>query len=422
MVGLVLTNDLHSFMFKLDLSQPGWSDNYGYGFLYYIIVVVLLLQLIGSIVIMFTKTKRGSKRFGIIFPLIFITVLAIYIVGYATRVPFFAESDVTMVYCVFTLLFLELCIRTGHIPVNTHYRDLFRSVGLKLQITDDRGNSLLTSDNSEPFDAELWDKLKNNGMPVYKNENTLILKNKISGGYAVWHEDVTSIVRLKAEIEKSNRQLETSNKLLSQIAQAKEKESQIKSRNILYAAFEKNIAVHEQKLTQMLRFPPIDDLEIPVYMGIVAILACFVKRQFNLLISEMNGNESVSSTEFAAYADELAELAKFTGPQFMIYCNLTGEINMWHAMLFYDFFYSIVEWTILKKGTGSFVNIVSENGSITMNLMLSADAVRYMLPEKLAEEINAAGGLFIKEDQGDITVLRMSLPEMIFPEGGDRNA
>ncbi|MCL2815939.1 MAG: hypothetical protein FWD23_15190, partial [Oscillospiraceae bacterium] len=424
LIGLVMTNDLHGIMFKMDLSRPGWSStgNYSYGLLYFIVMSALLLQLIAGIIVIFTKIKHSPLRFGVIFPLGFIAALIGYMVGYVLNIPVFTESDMTLIICMFALLFLEISIRAGQIPVNTHYRSLFKNAGLNLQITDESGASAFTSKDAEPLDTKLWERLKNSGAPIHIDENTLLLKNKISGGYAVWRENIYAINKLKAEIEISSRQLEDSNRLLSNIARAKEKESQINPRRMLYAAFEKNIAGYEQKLTQMLRSVPADDSEIPAYMGTVAILVCYVKRQFNLLISEINGNETISFNEFVVYIDELAELARLTGTQFIICCDLRGEIGTRQAILFYDFFHSVMEWTITGKNPGSLVNIMSADGVVCMNLMSSAESMNYNLPEKTSEEIRAAGGLFTKDDQEDIAVLRLSLPERTVSGGGEHNA
>ena len=427
LVVLVFTNDLHGMAFKLDLSQPGWSytDNYSYGFIYYIIAATLLVQLVCGIVLMFTKIKNSPRRFGIIFPLIFTFLLILYIAGYAVRIPLFTESDMTLVMCMFALLFLEVCIWTGQIPVNLRYRALFKNAGLKLQITDGNGNSIFASDDAEPLDDILWDKLKYSETPIYTDDNNLLLKNKISGGYAIWQENIEIISRLKKEIELSNQQLETSNRLLSQFVGAKENEAQINSRNMLYAAFEKNIAGNEKKLADMLRSIPEESSgtsEISGYMGTVAILVCYIKRRFNLLISEMNRNETVSFNEFIVYIDELAELARLTGVQFIVCCNLTGEILTRNAILFYEFFNSVIEWTVAHKISGSVVNIISKDGRIGMNLMTPADFIDYVFPGQIAEQINLSDGLFVKEDQKDIIALRLSLPEDNISGGGENNA
>ena len=407
LIGFVFTNDLHGLTFKLNISEPGWSGNYGYGVFYYIVMIALLMEIICAIIIMFAKTKESPGRFVIVFPFIFIAALIIYITGYALRVPFFYEIDMSVIMCAFALLFLELCIRTGQIPVNTHYGIFFKNTGLNLRITDDNGNNIFSSDNLNNFDD---------------NKDILLLKNKISGGYAVWQENISSVAKLKSEIESASLELEKSNKLLSNVAHAREKESQMKSRRVLYAAFEKNIAEHEQKLAEMLRFIPEKDAEFSdysiysdysVYMATVAILVCYIKRKFNLLVSEINGNKSVSSNELYAYIDELTELVRPAGAQFIFNGSLTGEINTRHAILFYDFFYSVIEWAIQKKINECVVNIESNKNksAINMSMMLSIEAMKYILPEKITKEAHVLNGLFIKEDQEDIAVLRLSLPK-----------
>ena len=419
LIGLVMTNDLHGMMFKLDLSQAGWSatGNYSYGIIYFIVMAALLIQLIAGIVLLFTKTKHSPRRFRIILPVIFTTALVIYVAGYALNVPVFAESDMTLMVSMFALIFLELCIRAGHIPVNTNYRQLFQKTGLNLQITDRNGVSVFASDESAPLDAVVWERLIESDAPIYTDDNTLLLKHEISGGYAVWRKDITAINKLKNEIEAANCEIEAANVLLSNEAQEKERDTLVKTQVELYAAFEKDIAAHEQRLDEMLRHIPEDEPERAVYMGAVAVLVCYIKRRCNFLALEMSGTETSALYEYVVYIDELAELARLAGIKCLTYCNLSGEIKLRHAMLFYDFFYAAAEWTIMNKNHGMIAQTLSENEKLVMRLVISGSAAAYTLPKWTEEEITLAGGIFEKKelDEDGIGLF------LSFPEGGERN-
>jgi hypothetical protein len=432
LAGLAMTNDLHNMMFILDLSQPDWSSNYGQGFYYYVFIALLLAELSGGILLMSVNSKRSPRRFGIIFPIVFIAVLAVYIAGYATRIPFFWESDITLVMCTFGLMFMECCIRAGQIPVNVRYRSLFKNArGLKLQITDGNGGSVFAANDAEPLQTQLWQQIKDSAAPVYADKNTLLLKNEISGGYAVWQEDITAINRIKAEIETSNRLLEAANALLKSEAQEKEREAQVKTQLDLISAFEKDIAAYEQRLEEMLCSVPGGEAERAVYMGAVAALVCYIKRRCNFLVLDLSGYETVPFNEYVVYVDELAEFARLSGIQCFSYCGLSGEIKLRLAMLFFEFWASLLEWTILGGGSEVIMQTVCEGGRFTMRLTLGSSAQNYELPPQVAQEIQAAGGTLEKtaNTEQDYTVFRLSFPAEGCPpaegasaEGGERGA
>ena len=366
---------------------------------------------------MFTKTKHNPRRFRVIFPVIFSAVLITYIAGYALNIPFFAESDMVLIVSIFALMFLELCIRVGHIPVNTNYRQLFKKTGLNLQITDNNGIRVFASDKSVPLDAKVLERLKESVAPIYTDDNTLLLKHEISGGYAVWRKDITTINKLKYEIEAANREIEAANVLLSNETKEKERDTLVKTQVELYAAFEKDIAAHEQRLDEMLRHVPESEPERTVYMGAVAVLVCYIKRRCNFLALEMSGTETVALNEYVVYIDELAELARLAHIKCLTYCNLSGEIKLLQAMMFYDFFYAAAEWTIMNKNHGMIAQTLYENEKLVMKLAISGSAAAYTLPKWTEEEITLAGGVFEKKELNEDGIgLFLS-----FPEGGERN-
>ncbi|MCL2488196.1 MAG: hypothetical protein FWE80_05875 [Oscillospiraceae bacterium] len=418
LIGLVMTNDLHGMMFKLDLSQPGWSEtgNYSYGIFYFFVMAALLLQLIAGIVLIFTKIKYSPRRFSVIFSLLFTAALIAYMVGYALNIPAFAESDMTLVVSMFALLFLELCIRAGQIPVNTHYRQLFQSMGLNLQITDGSGAGVFAADGAEPLSIDQWSALSEQDT-VQLDENTLLLKNKIAGGYAVWRADITAVNELKAQLEVSNKNLVFINKMLSNIAQNKGQAAQIHARTALYAAMERDIAGHERRLAEMLKKTPGDESERAVYMGIIAILVCYIKRRCQLLLSETDGNRDIELNDMLIYFDELTEFARMAGVDCLISCALDGGIGMRCAVLFYDFLGAVLEWAAAHLRGKVIIQIVSENGRIAMKLLMGYEALAFDLPAQAAQEIGGADGLFEKEDLEDMVGIVLS-----FPEGGERDA
>ena len=423
LVALVLSNDLHGLMFIMDLSQPGWSarENYGYSVVYYIIFAVLFFEVVGSVIILFIKAKYSPRRAGVVFIIVFMVLLTMYTVGYTTRIPFFVDSDLTMVVSVLTLFFLELLMRVGQIPININYRRLFRHAGNMLQIVDESGRSIIFSNGAEPLEHEVWRKLKHSDVPIRTDENTFLQKSKITGGYAVWQEDVTSINKLKADIEASNLELAAANNLLSGDAQAMEQAARAKVRTELYAAFERDIASHERRLADILSedgtYP--DDgggsggLDSGSRLKHAALITCYIKRRSYLLSMTLDGINKVSYNEYVVFMDEMAELARLAGVECFTYCSLSGEINLSYATLFYDFWDSILGWAVANDSDGVVLQTVYEGGRIAMKLLMSDAAMLYDLPGYIAKKVSAEGGLFEKTEMENRAVLALSFPEDI---------
>jgi len=412
LIVLVLTNDLHGLMINIDLSSPGWSlkENYGYGMVYYFAAVVLFFEWIGGTVMSFMKVKGSPRRAGVILMLVIILAMMIYKAGYGIRIPIFVESDLTMVTCTFALLFFELCMRLGQIPVNNHYRELFERAGHEIQITDDNGVPVFVSGKTEPLTADIWEKIKSIPEPLFKDRNTILFNKKITGGYAVWQEDVTAINKLRGELEATNKEIELANQTLLSIVHTKEHAAQVKARTELYAALEKDTADDERRLEEMLRNIPAEASERAVHMGIAALLVCSIKRQSQLLIFEMSENKTVDSNDMLIYLDELSEYASLAGVQCLISSNLQSRLNTRCALIFYNFFHDLLAWAASHSLGRVILHITDENGRVMMKLLMSPEGVNYSPSEKIAMGAADIGGVIEKEELGDMVGIRLSFP------------
>jgi hypothetical protein len=55
LAAMVMTNDLHNLVFRLDLSNPNWSSVYEYGVGFYFVMAGCFIPLAAGIVIMLFK-------------------------------------------------------------------------------------------------------------------------------------------------------------------------------------------------------------------------------------------------------------------------------------------------------------------------------------------------------------------------------
>ena len=408
---LVITNDLHKWIFKFDLTLKTWANGeYTYGTVYFFIIGVIYAELVAAVVMLFRKAKDSPRRMGFVLPLIFVAALSIYSSGYAAGIPFFAESDLTMVVGVFSLLFLELFIWTGQLPVNTDYGKLFRSTANKLQIVDLNGMAVLSGDNVQPVEADEWENLKANGV-IGTDSNTLLHAKEIIGGYAVWQVDVTAINALKKQIQAANRQLAAANDLLAKEEQIKGQAAKTRARTDMFAALEKDLGRHQQRLADMLCDLPDDEAGRKERIAAIALLLCYAKRKCQLLFMNMSGQETVSPGEFLSYMNTLADIARINGADCLMVCNPRGDIPAHQAILFYDFFVSALECTITKRLEKELVSMLTENGLTVLRILMPPEALPFEIDEDMQRLIEAEKGVLTVTELEEMAGFSLSFPE-----------
>lgn len=136
---LVITNDLHQFVFTFPKDAAVWTDkNYGYSIGYFISVGWQVLCAFAALVIMFFKCRvqKGRLHFLPIVPMLLAIVYsALYYASADWLLHLF--GDIAAFQSVMYILTFEFCIACGYIHSNSRYVDLFASsVGTSAEITD----------------------------------------------------------------------------------------------------------------------------------------------------------------------------------------------------------------------------------------------------------------------------------------------
>jgi len=391
LVALVFTNDLHNWVFRLDLDSFNWGTDYGYGPGYYLLMGTGAVTAMGALAMMLVKGWRTPQKSRIAFPLALSALLAAYGAGFLLRVPLVWESDVTMVYGLFTVLFYEATIRAGMIPVNTKYRLLFTHSPLAMQILDQAGGVALSSTSG----------------PLRRDEDTLLFTAPIAGGRTVWQEDIGALNRLHGEVEEYTRKLTVANTVLAgeeRIRRAMEEEN---ARTQLMRQLEAEIAAHVARLSAMIEAQPEDTARI-------ALLLCYIKRRCNLFFRGLEARR-LPASELAAYIDELAGLAGYAGVKILAASALEAPLDPRRATLFYDFFYHVSDWAARCACPYMLVHLEMEHGMVTMRLLPSEDARSFQPGEGLVSAIAAAGGSIAVKDLDGAVGLSLAFPQ----EGGE---
>ena len=367
LVALVFTNDLHNWIFKLDLSNPNWDSDYSYGAGYYVIMAVCAAMALAAVVMMLLKSRRNPRKKRFLYPLVFCALLTAYSLGYFLRIPPAWESDLTMIAGLFTLLFIEAALRTGMIPVNTKYSTLFKHSPLSMQILDNADNVMLSSAAG----------------PLRRDDNALLFAAPIVGGWALWQEDISALNRLHREVEVYARSLANANAVLAEEEQIKRAMEEENARTQILSQLEAEIAAHTARLSTL-----IENNESPAR---IVLLLCYIKRRCNLFFRERE-TQSLPADELTVYIDELAEFAGYANVKIITTSQISAGMGLRRATLFYDFFYSVVDWAAGCGCPFMLVRLGVKHGVTTLQLLPSEDVRSFRMEDGLARSIAQAGG------------------------------
>lgn len=409
---LVFTNDFHGLVFQLDLTRWDWDIDYRYGFGYYIILLISMANLITVFVILVHKSMRNPRKKGIVFPLAVLLMFIAYTYGYIIRNPLIYETDLTIITGLFTMLMFESCIRSGLIPVNTRYIDLFTRSPLKMQIINKEGEIALASAYTIPLNKDILDKvLESSPVPILQDDDSLLFANPIPGGYAIWYEDISKLYQLHREIEQSTQMLEEANNMLAEEEKLKRIINEEDAKRQLMEQLEAEIAQSIGRLTMMIEGLPRSEKHSKETTRI-ALLLCYIKRRCNLFFQEKETN-IVGVDELINYIDELSEIGKYSNVQIATINEMTGSISIRHATLFYDFFHAVLDAAVQKSCPYIIQHLGTEQEQVTMGLLPSENMVTFKAEARLIARITDAKGKILTKDLDDTIGISIS-----FPKGG----
>ena len=414
---LVFTNDLHGFVYVLDLSQQGWLDDYTYGMGYYFIIALFLIQFSTAIGMLIVRCIRSPRKRGLIFPLLLHLLLIAYGYGYINRIPIAYESDLAMVFAVLSILFFEASIRSGMIPVNSKYIPFFTNSPLPMQIIDDTGDIAISSKNAMDLDNEtLSHILSSNELFMQIDEDTLMFSKAITGGFSVWHEDISKLNILYEQIAESVKKSEKTNEVLTKSVKIKQEIEEENARNQLMDGLEAEIS---EKLTELQdTIKKLSESENKKKgLAIVAMSFCYIKRRSDFFFSEQE-NLPIDAAELEVYMDELSEYATLAGVNARIINEIKGAIPARIAVLFYNFLEEILSYSVKNSNGPILVRLRATKNDFNMWLMLSNNDSLYKPNHRLNKLVQTNCGKFEVKDLDDAVGIGLSFTS----KGGESNA
>lgn len=344
---LVLTNDLHQFVFSFPSGEicTGKSGTYTYAVGYYFIIAWVVVCALTAFAITLHKCRLVQRKKYL--PVLVLSCSIVYVVIYASGAEWMQiiGGDITAAQCLMFVGMLECCIQVGLIPTNTGYAALFEAGTFGAQITDNDYQIRYTSANSPEISKGIMQKAETAAVSLDKN--TLLKSHPIDGGHVFWQEDITEITALLERLEENNETIAESNYLEQENYRVKLKIKTLREKNRLYDLLQDKTAEQVDLLERLFsQYNAGSDYEKRrSLLAKIAVIGAYIKRCGNLIfIGEQS--KTTDTAELSLCMEE-----SFANLELMdIDCAMDipggSRILVEDAIRVYDFFEKVIETAI----------------------------------------------------------------------------
>lgn len=374
---LVLTNDLHQLVFTFPKNASPWSDrNHGYGIGYFFVIGWQVICGVGAFVVMLMKCRLNHGRLRL-WPVIPMGISLAYLGLNYAGVPWIKAlfGDVTAFQSLMYLLCFEACISCGFIRSNRRYADLFAaSVGTSAEILDLDLHLCYRSLDTEPIPKETIVKALE--APVITGGQSLHAM-PIAGGYALWTEDLSALLKIKEDSQALAQELVERNVLLRREYKREAERRKIEEQNRLYDLLQSATQGQIDRISGLAReyqgLSPSQSARGRMLLGEIAVLCSYIKRRKHLtLLGDRDCKVAVGELE-RAFSESL-ETLKLLNTAVVLYVDgglpmLPGKT----ASALFDFYERVIE-ADLEHLVGIQVSLSDIGGlRLSLNVRCKAD-------------------------------------------------
>ena len=279
---LVITNDLHQQVFAFKSGVPGLpvSGTYSYRPLYFICLGWMVVCMAFSLVCLFRKSRIPSDEGKRITPFVLGCAMLLYGILYLSGIPAVRWwfGDMNVMFCLLYAAIYESCIRCRMIPSNTGYVELFEASTLAACIADRSGRIVLRS-RAAGKDMTCPQE----GQRIVRPDGMRISSAPISGGYAVWQDNVRQLAELRTRLNANKEEMERNKKKLKDAYLVQKSLHELTEKNRIYNELEAKHSRQTAQMRQMLaRCESADPAERRSLLKKVLLLGTYIKRSANL--------------------------------------------------------------------------------------------------------------------------------------------
>ena len=250
-------------------------------------------------------------------------------------------GDMNVMFCLLYAAIYESCIRCRMIPSNTGYVDLFEASTLAACIADRSGQIVLRSraageDIICPQD----------GQQILRPDGMRISSAPISGGYAVWQDNVRPLTELHARLNENRAEMERNRKKLQDAYLVQRSLHELTEKNRIYNELEARHSRQTVQMRQMLaRCEKADPTERRSLLKRVLLLGTYIKRSANLyfLSSEY---QWLPQQELRLTVDEAVRALTACGTECGVIYRTTEPMRASEVVRLFDLLEIVAETTV----------------------------------------------------------------------------
>ena len=342
---LVITNDLHQQVFAFKSGIPGLpvSGTYSYRPLYFICLGWMVVCMAFSLVCLFRKSRVPSGERKRITPFVLGCAMLLYSILYLSGIPAVRWwfGDMNVMFCLLYAAIYESCIRCRMIPSNTGYVELFEASTLAACIADRSGRIVLRS-RAAGKDMTCPQE----GQRIVRPDGMRISSAPISGGYAVWQDNVRQLAELRTRLNANKEEMERNKKKLKDAYLVQKSLHELTEKNRIYNELEAKHSRQTAQMRQMLaRCESAGPAERRSLLKKVLLLGTYIKRSANLyfLSSEY---QWLPQQELRLTVDEAVRALTACGTECGVIYRTTEPMRASEVVRLFDLLEIVAETTV----------------------------------------------------------------------------
>ena len=341
----VITNDLHQQVFAFSGGVPGGQDNSSFSHrpLYFACLVWMIACMVFSLVRLLNKSRipgSGKKNLA---PFVTGCITVLYGVLYLSGLPTVRWwfGDMNVMFCLLFAAIYESCIRCRMIQSNTGYVELFEATTLAACIADSSGNIVLRS-HAACEDIACPEE----GTQVFRPDGIRISSAPISGGYAVWQDNVRPLTELRAKLSGNKAIIKNNKEKLQEAYFVQKKLYELTEKNRIYDELEARYGKQINRIGQLLKqCEDTGSAEVQNLLKRILLLGTYIKRGANLYFLGME-YELLPQQELRLTVDEAVRVMTVCGTECSVVYRTTKPMRSTEVMRLFDLLKTVAEMTI----------------------------------------------------------------------------
>lgn len=323
---LVITNDLHQQVFAFSSGVPGGPDNYSYSYgpVYFCYLGWTVTCMFFSLILLLKKSRVPSGSKKRIRPFVIACITVLYGLLYLSGLPAIRRwfGDMNVMFCLLYAAIYESCIRCRMIPSNTGYVELFEATTLAACIADRSGNIVLRSRAAGEGMV-----CPREGVPLIRPNGIRISSAPISGGYAVWQDNVRPLTELRARLSENKAKINSNKEKLREAYIIQKKLLELTEKNRIYDEMEARYGDQITRVGQLLRqCQGAAPEEIQSALKRILLLGTYIKRSANLYFLSQE-YELLPQQELRLTIDEAVRVIIVCGTECSVVYHTTGPMR-----------------------------------------------------------------------------------------------